>query len=101
MGTKSNLFSAVPSTIRVMSNREHLIEACTLALQGEWDASHRIAQDYSDPIANWIHAVLHKIEGDVWNSNYWYARTAGKRYEDFRDANEELKVIQNILKEMP
>lgn len=88
-----------------MSNRQQLIQACNLALQGEWDASHNIAQDYSDPIANWIHAVLHKIEGDVWNSNYWYARTQGlksgaKHYEDFSDANEELEAIQNILKTM-
>ncbi len=81
-------------------NKAQLIQACSLALQGEWDASHRIAQNYSDSTANWIHAVLHKIEGDVWNSNYWYARTTGKRYEDFRDASEELKAIQNILKDI-
>lgn len=80
-----------------MNNRQQLIQACNLALQGEWDASHRIAQDYSDPIANWIHAVLHKIEGDVWNSNYWYTRTAGKRYEEFDDPQAELKVILVIL----
>lgn len=90
----------------MINNRTHLMEACNLALKGEWDASHRIAQDYGDPIANWIHAVLHKIEGDVWNSNYWYARTQGlksgaKRYEDFRNANEELKAIQNLLKDTP
>lgn len=81
-----------------MNNRQQLIQACNLALAGEWDTSHRIAQDYSDSTANWIHAVLHKIEGDVWNSNYWYARTAGRRYEDFSDANEELKAILNSLK---
>lgn len=80
-----------------MSNRAQLIEACSLALQGEWDAAHNIAQDYSDSTANWIHAVLHKIEGDVWNSNYWYARTAGRRYEDFADASEELRAIRHAL----
>jgi hypothetical protein len=41
---------------------------------------------------------LHKIDGDVWNSKYWYARTHGKSYDDFSDANEELKAIQNSLK---
>ena len=68
------------------------------ALDGDWHKSHNIAQDYSDDTANWIHAVLHKIEGDVWNSQYWYARTAGKKFEDFSDANEELKAIQDSLK---
>jgi hypothetical protein len=75
-----------------------LLIAVQAALDGDWDKSHKIAQDYSDPMANWIHAVLHKIEGDEWNSKYWYARTAGKNYEDFSDANAELVAIQNSLK---
>ena len=85
-----------------MDNAEQLKMAVEAALAGDWDKSHNIAQDYSDPIANWIHAVLHKIEGDVWNSEYWYARTQGlnsgiKKYEDFADAQDELKAIQNVL----
>lgn len=79
-------------------SKEALLSAVQAALDGDWDKSHNIAQDYSDTTANWIHAVLHKIEGDVWNSNYWYARTAGKKYEDFSDANEELIAIQQHLK---
>ena len=82
--------------------RQKLTLAVEAALAGDWDKSHNIAQDYGDPIANWIHAVLHKIEGDVWNSKYWYARTQGlnsgvKKYEDFADANDELKAILNSL----
>ena len=42
--------------------------AVQAALNDDWHTAHNIAQEYSDPIANWIHAVLHKIEGDVWNS---------------------------------
>lgn len=78
-------------------NKTALLLAVQAALDGEWDKSHNIAQNYSDTTANWIHAVLHKIEGDVWNSKYWYARTAGKNYEDFSDATAELKAIQNHL----
>lgn len=78
-------------------NKTALLVAVQAALDGEWDKSHNIAQNYSDTTANWIHAVLHKIEGDVWNSKYWYARTAGKKYEDFSDATAELKAIQNHL----
>lgn len=79
-------------------NKEALKIAVEAALDGEWDKSHKIAQDYSDVVANWLHAVLHKIEGDVWNSNYWYARTAGRKYEDYADATEELNAIANHLK---
>ncbi len=79
-------------------NKPALMLAVQAALDGDWDKSHKIAQDYSDDTANWIHAVLHKIEGDEWNSKYWYARTNGKNYEDFSDANAELIAIQNSLK---
>ena len=79
-------------------NTQQLLKACELAMAGDWDGAHNIAQDYSDTIANWIHAVLHKIEGDEWNSKYWYVKTSGKQYADFSNANEELKAIQNSLK---
>ena len=79
-------------------NKDVLLSAVKLALDGDWDASHKIAQDYSDATANWIHAVLHKIEGDVWNSKYWYARTARRSYDDFADARDELLEIQRVLK---
>jgi hypothetical protein len=80
-----------------LNNHEQLKTAVQAALDGDWVAAHNIAQDYSDSTSNWIHAVLHKIEGDVWNSKYWYARTAGKKYEDFSHAKEELIAIQNSL----
>jgi hypothetical protein len=60
-----------------------LLQAIDLALSGEWDAAHRIVQKYEDGTACWIHAVLHKIEGDQDNSQYWYRR-AGK-LEHFSD----------------
>jgi hypothetical protein len=57
--------------------QKELLQAIDLALSGEWDAAHRIVQQYEDEAACWIHAVLHKIEGDPDNSRYWY-RHAGK-----------------------
>ena len=78
-------------------SKQALKNAVQAALDGDWHTSHNIAQDYSDSTANWLHAVLHKIEGDEWNSKYWYAKTAGKKYEDFNNANEELIAIQNSL----
>jgi hypothetical protein len=79
-------------------NKAALLIAVNLALDGDWDASHKITQDHSDTVANWLHAVLHKIEGDEWNSNYWYARTSGRAYEDYADAKQELLEIQRILR---
>jgi len=79
-------------------NKAELMAAVTAALDGDWDASHKIAQNYSNNTANWLHAVLHKIEGDEWNSKYWYARTIGRTYEDFTDAMQELLAIRDSLK---
>lgn len=80
-----------------MENIEHLKRAVQLALNGEWDASHKIVQDFSDHYANWVHAVLHKIEGDEWNSKYWYQRTNSQQYEDYTDSEDELLAIKNQL----
>ncbi len=76
---------------------QQLRVAVQAALDGDWEKSHLIAQDYSDSTANWLHAVLHKIEGDKFNSNYWYAKTHGKKFEDFSDANAELIAIKTSL----
>ncbi len=63
----------------------------------EWHGAHELAQQYQDPLACWLHAVLHKIEGDKWNSEYWYAKTADQHYEQYADAAEELRAIASRL----
>lgn len=75
-----------------------LLIAVEAALAGDWHAAHQIAQKYHDSSANWLHAVLHKIEGDEWNSKYWYAKTKGVQYQTFSDADTELRAIQASLK---
>lgn len=82
-----------------MSLNDDLMLAVDTALNGEWDRSHRIVQEHNDPMACWIHAVLHKIEGDTWNSRYWYARTRHAKYEDFAEPTEELQSIRQRLSE--
>jgi hypothetical protein len=42
--------------------------------QGHWDAAHRIAQDIDDETGAWVHAYLHRKEGDASNAAYWYGR---------------------------
>ena len=45
--------------------------------RGNWDDAHRVAQDIDDAQGAWIHAYLHRKEGDLGNAAYWYRR-AGK-----------------------
>jgi hypothetical protein len=74
-----------------------LTSAVALALAGDWQQAHIIAQDSNEPVACWLHAVLHKIEGDEGNSRYWYARSGGRHYDDHMDANTELQAIAQFL----
>ena len=54
---------------------DDLLQAVELALTGKRDAAHELVQQYEDDVmAAWIHAVLHKMEGDLANSRYWYRR---------------------------
>lgn len=47
------------------------------AAKGDWDQAHRIVQDESSREAAWVHAYLHRVEGDLGNAGYWY-RQAGR-----------------------
>lgn len=42
--------------------------------KGDWDAAHSIVQILDDSHADWIHAYLHRKEGDSFNASYWYRR---------------------------
>jgi hypothetical protein len=42
--------------------------------RGDWEAAHRVAQDVSDGDGSWVHAYLHRKEGDAGNAAYWYRR---------------------------
>jgi hypothetical protein len=53
---------------------DELLRAIDLALAGDWNAAHQLVQQYEDGAAAWIHAVLHKMEGDLGNARYWYRR---------------------------
>jgi hypothetical protein len=47
------------------------------AAKGDWDKAHKIVMDDEGREAAWVHAYLHRVEGDLPNAQYWY-RTAGK-----------------------
>jgi hypothetical protein len=47
------------------------------AAKGQWDEAHRIVQDEDGKDSAWVHAHLHRVEGDLGNAGYWY-RQAGQ-----------------------
>ena len=54
-----------------------LLRALWHDARGDWDEAHRIAQDVDTADGAWVHAYLHRKEGDAGNAAYWYRR-AGK-----------------------
>jgi hypothetical protein len=42
--------------------------------KGDWEAAHRVAQSEDNAEGAWVHAYLHRVEGDLANAGYWYHR---------------------------
>ena len=78
-------------------DNQDCLNAIEFALNEQWDAAHKIVQEISTPNAQWIHAVLHKIEGDESNSRYWYSRSSIEVYESYLDSTQELEAIKELL----
>ncbi len=63
--------------------------AVSLALQalwrearGAWDAAQELTNQEKGPDGAWVHAYLHRVEGDLSNADYWYARAERERPEE-------------------
>jgi hypothetical protein len=69
---KANLSDAAPA-----AGLAPPLAALWWAAKGDWDAAHKIVQDESSKDAAWVHAYLHRVEGDLSNAGYWY-RQAGQ-----------------------
>jgi len=80
-------------------SKTHLAEAVDHALSGKWREAHEIVQqDEENETACWIHAVLHRQEGDIPNAQYWYAR-CGRRLRKGLTPEEELREIEAALQQ--
>lgn len=42
--------------------------------KGEWERAHELAQSVESADGAWVHAHLHRVEGDLANAGYWYRR---------------------------
>ena len=65
--------------------------------KGEWDAAHQVAQDIDDEDGAWIHAYLHRKEGDAGNAAYWYRR-AGRSPGQQSLVDEWRSIVESLLR---
>jgi hypothetical protein len=73
-----------------------LLESLWHDAKHEWDAAHNIAQGIDTPDGSWIHAYLHRKEGDESNARYWYNR-AGRSFPKITLAEEWEQLVSHFL----
>jgi hypothetical protein len=73
-----------PTEFKLSQNQSTPPSGLSLALQalwfdakGDWSKAHELAQADGESAGDWVHAYLHRKEGDTPNARYWYTR-AGK-----------------------
>ncbi|NHF59313.1 hypothetical protein FK220_008175 [Flavobacteriaceae bacterium TP-CH-4] len=64
--------------------------------KGDWGASHNIAQEIYSDLGSWIHAYLHRKEGDGFNAGYWYRR-AGRPFPKISLDEEHRQIFEDVL----
>jgi hypothetical protein len=64
--------------------------------RGEWAQAHELAQAAGDRDGAWVHAYLHRKEGDAMNAGYWYAR-AGRPAAAGDLAAEWAEIVRTLL----
>ncbi len=90
---KSTFVELVDGDLSPPEDLSPSLMALCLGRRGAWEASHDIANALDTPLGSWIHAWLHRVEGDLPNASYWY-RLAGRR-----EATTELEVEWEELAE--
>jgi hypothetical protein len=69
----------------------YLLQALWWDAQDNWEKAHDIAQNILSNDGSWIHAYLHRKEGDQFNADYWYRRAGRNRFEgSFEDEWQEM-----------
>ena len=63
---------------------------------GDWHRAHSIAQDVEDATGAWVHAYLHRKEGDAGNARYWYGR-AGRAPASGDLDEERTQIVRALL----
>jgi hypothetical protein len=66
--------------------------------RGDWEKAHNVAQDVDDESGSWVHAYLHRKEGDLGNADYWYRR-AGRQSKRISLQTEWREITGTLLRQ--
>ncbi len=74
-----------------------LCKAMWYDARGNWDTAHQIAQSVDSKDGSWVHAYLHRKEGDLSNANYWY-HMAGRNIPEVSLEKEWEEIALELIK---
>jgi hypothetical protein len=89
-------FKASLSSLHPPQDASVLLQAIWLDAKGDWHAAHDLVDELGEAKAYWVHAYLHRKEGDLSNANYWYGR-AGKQTPAYSLQQEWDEIISTLL----
>src|SRR4051812_37848980 len=65
--------------------------------KGDWSQAHEVAQGEETSDGAWVHAYLHRKEGDAGNARYWYTM-AGREMSDSEISDEWQDIVEELLR---
>lgn len=90
-------FSATVHDVEPPANLSFPLQALWWDAHGDWERAHGCVQaDEADPVSAWIHAYLHRKEGDLANAAYWYRR-AGQAVATGKLDDEWISITESLL----
>lgn len=92
-------FTALKEAAKTDASLHPLLQALLIDAAGDWDTAHSIAQDDASRDGSRVHAFLHRVEGDMWNANYWYNR-AGMTMPDTDLETERTDIARDLLNKL-
>jgi hypothetical protein len=93
-----DLESAATANRPLPPDTDPLVRALWHDATGNWAAAHKAVQDIESSEAAWIHAYLHRKEGDLSNAQYWYRR-AGRPAANGPLADEWRAIARTLLED--
>jgi hypothetical protein len=75
---------------------EPQLAALWWAAKGQWDEAHKIVMNEETAEAAWVHAYLHRVEGDLGNAGYWYRQAGQPVAKDSLEAEWE-RIVSALL----
>ncbi len=77
-------------------NFNNIQKALWYISKGNWQKAHSIVQFIFSKNAAWVHAFIHRVEGDTGNANFWY-RNAGKQFPNESKEQEFDNLVQSLV----